>query len=161
MISPTKYIAGAGRVANILACACVIVMMLLSTADVIMRFFGKPIPGTYELVGFLGTLVVSFALAFTSIEKGHIAVEILVNRFPQRIQFAIESFSNLLGSLLFGLIAWQAFIYAADIRRSGEVSLTLQMPVFPFIYGIAAGCALLGLLLITDLVKSLRRTFAR
>lgn len=161
MISPTKYIAGAGRVFNVLACACIIAMMLLSTADVIMRFFGRPIPGTYELVGFFGTLMVSFALAFTSLEKGHIAVEILVSRFPQRIQFAVESFGNLLSCLLFGLIAWQAFIYAADIRRSGEVSLTLQMPVFPFIYGIAAGCALLSLILITDFFKSLRRTLAR
>jgi len=84
MLSPAKYLTRAGKAFNILACAAVIAMMLLSTADVVLRLFGKPIPGTYELVGFLGTVVVSFALAFTSIEKGHIAVEILVEKLPQR-----------------------------------------------------------------------------
>ncbi|HPJ97100.1 MAG: TRAP transporter small permease [Deltaproteobacteria bacterium] len=154
----SKYLARTGRGFNLLACAAVIIMMLLSTADVLLRLWGRPIPGTYELVGFLGTLVVAFALAFTSMEKGHIAVEILVERLPQRAQLAIDAFGNLMGMLLFGLIAYQAFIYALDIRKSGEVSLTLQLPPYPFILGIAAGCALLALLLMVDFAKSLQRT---
>ena len=158
MFSPTKYLTRAGKVFNILACVAVIAMMLLSTADVVLRIFGKPIPGTYELVGFLGTIVVSFALAFTSMEKGHIAVEILVERLPQRLQLAIEAFCNLMGALLFGVITYQAVLYALDFRKSGEVSLTLQMPVYPFLFGMAAGFGLLCLLLIADFIKSLRRT---
>jgi len=158
MLSPVKYLTRTGKAFNILACAAVIAMMLLSTADVVLRLFGKPIPGTYELVGFLGTVVVSFALAFTSIEKGHIAVEILVEKLPQRAQLAIEAFCNLLGALLFGVIAYQAILYALDFRKSGEVSATLQMPAYPFIFGIAIGCALLCLLLIADFIKSLQRT---
>lgn len=158
LISPTKYLTRAGNAFNILACAAVVVMMLLSTADVVLRLFGKPIPGAYELVGFLGTIVVSFALAFTSMEKGHIAVELLVERLPQRAQLAIEAFCNMIGALLFGVIAYQAILYALDIKKSGEVSLTLQMPAYPFIFGIAVGCALLCLLLIADFIKSLRRT---
>jgi len=155
---PVKYLEGAGRAFNILACIAVIAMMLLSTADVVMRLFGKPIPGTYELVGFLGTIVVSFALVFTSMEKGHIAVEILVEKLPQRAQLSIEAVCNLIGALLFGVIAYQAVLYALDMKQSGEVSLTLQMPPYPFIFGIAAGCALLCLLLVADFIKSVQRT---
>ena len=158
MLSPVKYLTRAGKAFNILACAAVIAMMLLSTADVVLRLFGKPIPGTYELVGFLGTVVVSFALAFTSMGKGHIAVEILVEKLPSRAQLAIEAFCNLIGALLFGVIAYQAILYALDFRKSGEVSATLQMPAYPFIFGIAIGCALLCLLLIADFIKSLQRT---
>ena len=158
MFNPTKYLTRAGRGFNLLSCAAVIAMMLLSTADGFFRLFGKTIPGTYELVGFLGTIVVSFALAFTSMEKGHIAVEILVEKLPQRAQLAIEGFCNLIGALLFGVIAYQAVLYALDIKKSGEVSLTLQMPPYPFIFGIAAGCALLCLLLVADFIKSVQRT---
>ena len=158
MLSPTTYLTRAGKAFNLLACAAVIAMMLLSTADVVLRLFGKPIPGTYELVGFLGTVVVSFALAFTSMGKGHIAVEILVEKLPSRAQLAIEAFCNLIGALLFGVIAYQAILYALDFRKSGEVSATLQMPAYPFIFGIAIGCALLCLLLIADFIKSLQRT---
>lgn len=155
---PIKYIEETGKGFNILACAAVVVMMLLSTADVILRLFGKPIPGTYELVGFLGAIVVSFALVFTSMEKGHIAVEILVEKLPQRAQLSIEAVCNLIGALLFGVIAYQAVLYALDMKQSGEVSLTLQMPPYPFIFGIAAGCALLCLLLVADFIKSVQRT---
>ncbi|MDD3249129.1 MAG: TRAP transporter small permease [Smithellaceae bacterium] len=158
MLSPVKYLTRAGRGFNLLSCAAVIAMMLLSTADVFLRLLGKPIPGAYELVGFLGTIVVSFALAFTSMEKGHIAVEILVEKLPQRAQLAIESLCNLIGALLFGVIARQAVLYALDIRKSGEVSPTLQIPPYPFILGIAAGCALLSLLLVADFIKSAQRT---
>ena len=161
MLSPTKYITRAGKGFNILACTAVIAMMLLSSADVVLRLFGKPIPGTYEMVGFLGTIIVSFALAFTSMEKGHIAVEILVDKLPQRAQFAIEAFTNFVSFLLFGLIAYQAYIYALDIKNSGEVSLTLQMPIYPFIFGMAVSFGLLCLLLIADFIKSLQRTVSR
>ncbi|MCJ7833659.1 MAG: TRAP transporter small permease [Deltaproteobacteria bacterium] len=159
MLSGARYIGQAGKGFNWIACAAVVVMMLLSTADVILRLFNKPIPGAYEIIGFLGTVIVSFALAFTSLEKGHIAVEILVEKLPERLQSAIESFNNLLGALFFGLISFQAVVYAIDIKRSGEVSLTIQMPIYPFIFGIAVGCGLLALLLMADLIKSLKRTF--
>jgi len=158
MLSPTKYLERAGKGFNVIACVAIIIMMLLSMADVVLRLFGKPIPGAYELVGFLGTIVVSFALGFTSLEKGHIAVELLFRKLPQRIQLAIETFTNFVSFLIFGLIAYQAFIYALDIRKSGEVSPTLQMPIYPFIYGIALGSGLLCLILIADSIKSMKRT---
>ncbi|MGB4221109.1 MAG: TRAP transporter small permease [Smithellaceae bacterium] len=158
MLSPTKYLARAGKAFNILACAAVVAMMLLSTADVVLRIFGRPIPGTYELVGFLGALVVSFALAFTSLEKGHIAVDILVEKLPLRYRLSIDAFCNLAGAFLFSMIGYQAFIYALDIKNSGEVSPTLHIPAYPFIFGISLGCTLLCLLLAADFVKSLRRT---
>ena len=161
MLRPIKYLTRAGKGFNVLACTAVIAMMLLSAADVVLRLFGKPIPGTYELIGFLGTIIVSFALGFTSMEKGHIAVEILVEKLPQRAQFAIEAFTNFVSFLVFGLIAYQAFIYTLDIKKSGEVSLTLQLPIYPFIFGMALGFALLCLLLIADFIKSLQRTVSK
>jgi TRAP-type C4-dicarboxylate transport system permease small subunit len=143
---------------NALAGAAVVVMMLLTCADVLLRLLRHPIPGTYELVGFLGTVIVAFALALTSLEKGHIAVEIFVERLPARIQAGVEALASLIGASLFGLLSWQSAIYAADMRQSGEVSVTLTMPIYPFIYGIAAGSALLVLVLIADGLRAAIRT---
>jgi TRAP-type C4-dicarboxylate transport system permease small subunit len=143
---------------NALAGAAVVVMMLLTCADVLLRLMRHPIPGTYELVGFLGTLIVSFALALTSLEKGHIAVEILMEKLPPRVQVGIETVTSLIGASLFGLLTWQSLIYAADMRQSGEVSVTLTMPIYPFIYGIAAGSAMLVLVLLADGLRAAIRT---
>lgn len=142
---------------NALAASAVILMMLLTCADVILRMFRRPIPGTYEIMGFLGTVVIAFALAYTSLEKGHIAVEILVGRLPRRIKAAVETFASLIGVSLFALLTWQSLAYAADLRDSGEVSVTLTMPIYPFILGIAAGSGLLCLVLLVESMRSAKR----
>ncbi|MCX5824136.1 MAG: TRAP transporter small permease, partial [Deltaproteobacteria bacterium] len=103
-------------------------------------------------------LIVSFALALTSLEKGHIAVEILMEKLPPRVQVGIETVTSLIGASLFGLLTWQSLIYAADMRQSGEVSVTLTMPIYPFIYGIAAGSAMLVLVLLADGLRAAIRT---
>lgn len=142
---------------NAVAGAAVVVMMLLTCADVVLRFFRHPVPGTYELVGFLGTMVISFSMAYTSLERGHIAVEIVVEKLPRRVRTAVEAAVALIGAALFALIAWQSASYAADLRHSGEVSVTLAMPIYPFIYGMAAGSALLTLVLLSEALRDAAR----
>jgi TRAP-type C4-dicarboxylate transport system permease small subunit len=143
---------------NALAGIAVVSMMLLTCADVTLRLFRRPVPGTYEIIGFLGTVVIAFSLAYTSLEKGHIAVELLVEKLPRRIRAGVESVTSLIGAALFALITWQSMAYAADLKHSGEVSVTLTMPIYPYIYGIAAGSGLLCLVLLVESVRSAIRT---
>jgi hypothetical protein len=51
------------------------------------------------------------------------------------------------------MLARQCLVYAADLKGFGEVSMTLQMPIYPFVYGIAAGCGLLTLVLAVRFLK--------
>ena len=139
----------------------IVAMMLLTCADVILRYFRRPIPGTYELVCFLGAVAVAFAMAHTSVERGHVAVSIVVRLFPKRIQDLIESITGSFGFAFFALIAWQSVIYANDLRAYGEVSLTLQLPFYPFVYGIGFSAAAVCLVLLADLFKSLMKVFGK
>ena len=141
--------------------AAIVAMMLLTCADVILRYFRRPIPGTYELVCFFGAVAVAFAMAHTSVERGHVAVSIVVQLFPKKIQDLIESITNSLGFVLFALIAWQSMIYANDLHAYGEVSLTLQLPFYPFVYGIGFSAAAVCLVLLSDLFKSLMKVFGK
>jgi len=134
--------------------AAIVCMMLLTCADIVLRLFRMPIPGTYELVCFLGAIAVAFAMAHTSNENGHVAVSLVVRLFPNRAQGVIEIFTNSFVLILFILIAWRSFSYAETIRVSGEVSLTLKLPFYPFIYGIALSAALVCLVKIVDIYKS-------
>jgi len=142
------------RILYWVAGVAIVVMMLLTCADVVLRYFRKPIPGTYELVCFLGAVAVAFAMAHTSVEKGHVAVSFVVSLFPRRIQGLIESITTSFGLFFFVLIAWQSVIYANDLRLSGEVSLTLELPFYPFVYGISFSAAIVCLILISDLFKN-------
>lgn len=142
---------------NWAAAASIVAMMLLTVADVVLRLFRMPIPGTYEMVGFLGAFIIAFSLAYTASEKGHITVDVLVQLFPRKVQAFLDAFNELAGAVFFGLIALAGMHAAGDIRNSGEVSLTLELPIHPILYGIAAGCALLALILLRDSLDSLRR----
>jgi len=142
---------------NWVSAASVIFIMLLTCADVVIRLFGSPIPGTYELVGYFGSVIISFGIARTSIERGHIAVNLLVDRLPQRAQTLIEGVGNIAAAVLFGALAWQSQLYARDLLETGDVSLTLGMPTWPFVLGLATGSGMLSLVLFLDALWQLKR----
>lgn len=140
---------------GIIAAWAIFVMMGLTCVDVFLRyFFRKPIPGTYEIVSFLGSVAVSFAMAHTLAQRGHVAVSLVVQLFPRRAQGVVEFIISIFGFILFGLIAWQSVLYALDCQRTGEVSLTLQLPFYPFIYGVAFGAGVLCLVLLVDFIDA-------
>ena len=149
-----KLIHALAKKMNWIAGAAIVAMMLLTCADVVLRYFRRPIPGTFELVCFLGSVSVSFAMAYTSIEKGHVSVSFIVGLFPSRLQRAIGCVTGALGLILFALIAWQSATYANDLYTSREVSLTLELPFYPFVYGIAFSALVVCLILLLDFIKN-------
>ncbi|MDD3619639.1 MAG: TRAP transporter small permease [Desulfobulbaceae bacterium] len=151
-----KNIIATAEKANWIAAAALILMMLLTTLDVVLRLFKNSIPGTYEIIGLLGAVVASFALGYTSVEKGHIAVDFLVMRFSPRVQALAGAVNALVAAVLFGLITWQSLLYAVDLMKKGQVTLTVQLPIYPFVFGIAAGCGLLALVLAVEFLHDIR-----
>lgn len=138
---------------NWVAAAAVAAMMVLTCMDIVLRLFRHPIPGTYEMVGFLGAVFAAFSLGYTSVNRGHIAVDFLVQKLPARAQSAVDAANAAICAVFFGMLARQCLIYAADLKGFGEVSMTLQMPIYPFVYGLAAGCGLLTLVLAVRFLK--------
>lgn len=151
-----KMVANLSEKLNWIAAAAVVFIMLLTVADVIGRVFNRPVPGTYELVSFVGALIISFALPYTSIEKGHIAVDFLMQKMPYRVRVTVNVLNALISMALFVLISWQSAVYGHNLKTSGEVSATLQLPVYPFLYGISLGCAMLALVLFIEFVSQLK-----
>ncbi len=142
---------------NWVAAGAVAFIMLLTTLDVVLRaFFNHPIPGTYEIVSLTSAMVIAFSLPYTTVKRGHIAVEFLVQRLPRRARVAVNIVNALLGLTLFALLAWQSTLYAVGLRRSGEVSATLQMPTYPFVCGVALGCCLLCVVLLAEAFSQLK-----
>jgi TRAP-type C4-dicarboxylate transport system permease small subunit len=139
---------------NRAAAGALMAMMVLVNANVILRPFGKPIWGTYEIVGFMGTLVLSLALIQTTYNQGHMAVEVLTRRLPRRIRSFIRGCNNLISMIVMILIAWQSLRYGTRVLYSGEVSATLRLPFYPFLYAIALSFGVAALVLLMLLVKS-------
>ena len=57
--------------------------------------------------------------------------------------------------IFFGLITWQIFVYALKVQQTGELSETLKIIFYPFVYSVSAGFAVLTLTLLFDFLNSL------
>jgi len=138
---------------NRTAAAVLVLMMLLVNANVILRPLGLPIWGAYEMVGFMGSVVLSFALIQTTYKRGHMAVEIIVSRLSPRAQSILSFFNRLTVFAIMSLVAWQSARFATRVMRNGEVSSTLKLPYHLFLYAIAAAFGIAAIIVLVDLLK--------
>jgi TRAP-type C4-dicarboxylate transport system permease small subunit len=148
-----KTIKGISRFLNAIAGISLTFLMLLTIADVILRGFKRPVPGTYEVVALAGAVVIGFSMPLTSWLRGHIFVDFFILKFSQKGRDIFNIATRCLVILLFFLIGWNMIKYAMDLQKSGEVSLTLQMPFYPVAYGVGVCCFVQCLVLVCDIVK--------
>ena len=133
-----KAVTGFSSLFNMVASASLVVMMLLTCADVFMRYlFNNPITGAYDLVSLMGAVLVSFAMPYTMLKKGHVAVEILIQSLSRGKQLIVETFTHLLGISLFLVLVRQAILLSWDMKAAGEVTPTLLLPFYPILYCMA------------------------
>ncbi|HVN98254.1 MAG TPA: TRAP transporter small permease [Syntrophorhabdaceae bacterium] len=128
-------------------------IMLLTVADVILRRFGHPIVGTYEIVGLGGAVVIGFAIPITSWLRGHIFVDFFYQRFSPAGRAVFNITTRVFSLALFVLIGYNLFLYAGELYKSGEVTLTRQLPFYPVAYGLGVCCFIEFLVLIGDVLK--------
>jgi TRAP-type C4-dicarboxylate transport system permease small subunit len=134
-----------------------LLLVLLATGNVTLRLFHIPFAGTYEIVSFLGALVTAGALGHTQRRKDHIMVDILTDRFPPLVKRILDAVSDGLASVLFGIASWQVYRWGQTLKENGELSETLQLKYYPFVYGVAAGFALLSLVLLLQMCRAVLR----
>ncbi len=132
-------------------------MMLLTCADVVARAAGRPFLGAVEGAGLLATLALALSLPYAHRERAHVGVEVLTMRLGRRARAGTEAATGVLAAGLFAVVAWRSGDYAAQMRASGEVSMTLQLPTYWIIYAIAASFAVLALVQFADVAGALRR----
>ena len=123
----SKILQTLNRLLTLVGGVALVAMILLTCANIFMRAVAAPIRGTFELMGFFGALVASLSLGYTQLHRGHIAVDVLIQRFPARIQQVLTSINSAVCALFFGLVAWQIAEKAAVLRETGEVTETLRI----------------------------------
>ena len=140
---------------TLLAGIALVAMMVLACANMVLRAVWVPVQGTFEMMGFLGAVVASFSLAFAQRQKSHIAVGMLLARFPAPVRRLADAATNLASCLFFLLAGWETWKWANFLVDTGEISATLGIVYYPFVFAAAAGCAALSFVLLVDTLKVL------
>jgi len=130
-----------------------VAMIAITGANIVLRQFGFPIRGTFELMGYFGAIVTALALGYTQVKRGHIAVDIVVLRFSESTRTVLHAVNHFICAVFFVIVTWQVFKYATTLRETGEVTETLQIIYYPFTYAVALGCLILAFTFLVDLLK--------
>ena len=141
----------------IIAAAAILGLTLLATANVALRVFKVPVSGAYEVVSFLGAVVIAGGLGYTQKRKHHIVVDILSGKYPPGLKLAVDRLSYAIMFLFFCIVSWQTMLYGRRLALSGEVSETLKMPFQSFVYIVALGFGVLALTILLDLFEMGRK----
>src|SRR5512139_592425 len=140
MAGQFKTLRFVSKLLNIIAGISVTLMMLLTVADVLLRAGGHPIIGTYEIVALLLAVVIGFGIPQVSLDRGHVYMEFLLQKFPKSGRNVMNTLTRVLCLILFAFIGVNLFSVGAAFRASGEVSPTIQLPFYPVAYGVGVCC---------------------
>jgi TRAP-type C4-dicarboxylate transport system permease small subunit len=132
-------------------------MMFLTVADVVGRYFlNRPITGTWELVGLFLVCAGTWGWGYCQLKKDHISVDIILARLPWRVQAILRSVAYLIGFAVFSLMCWQMLLTTIRyISLPGGVTMTLEIPYYPFMLALTISAGLLALTIFIDLLRSL------
>jgi TRAP-type C4-dicarboxylate transport system permease small subunit len=136
LVKALAFVAGVG----------LMLMVLITSADVILRKLNLSFPGAYDLVKIAAALTISAALPYTTAIKGHVAIEFFFHKLGRRGRIVVDTLMRLGGMAVFGLLGWGCVDYGNSLRKSGEVSMTLQLPMFWVPHLLAFSCALVVLI---------------
>jgi TRAP-type C4-dicarboxylate transport system permease small subunit len=138
---------------EIMAGAALVMVMLLSGADVIGRTFGRPIPGTYEIVSFAGGLVLGFAIPASAIGKVHVIVDMVIAKLTPGYRAALHFISRLLGAGLFCASGYALIMMGSKLRATGELTPVLQLPFYPVAYAMGFAFLVTTLILLLESIS--------
>jgi len=140
-----------------LAGVALVAMMVFTAGDVVLRSLGRPVAGSFEVIGWLSASAMALALGYVQLHRGHVAMTLVSSRLKGRAAALMDVVNGALALALFGLAAYHVVRYAGVLQDSGSLSETLKVIVYPWVYVLGLGFAGLALALLADLAQSLHR----
>ncbi len=119
-----------------IAAVAIASIVVLTVCDVVLRRFRMPIAYTYEVVVLLGAIAIGFSIAQTTLDKGHVLMDFVIDKVSARWRKALYIITRFLGTGMFAIFSWRMFLLGSNLRRAGEVTPILQIPLYPVAFSI-------------------------
>jgi TRAP-type C4-dicarboxylate transport system permease small subunit len=144
------------RVCAVISGGFILVMMLLTTADVILRYlFNSPLVGNYELQPMFLIGVVYLAASSVQARRAHISLDIVSSRLSQANQIMLQLFGDIVFLSFTAMIAWRFGLatWKAWVIQDYFMGL-VRFPLWPPYLIINLGAGLLSLRLIGGIITN-------
>ena len=81
----------------------------------------------------------------------------LVRKFPPKVQGLVDFVAGILSLCLFLVVSYEMFVYGRGLQASGEVSMTLELPVFWLVFFTALACLSLCPVFVWEIYQAFRK----
>ncbi|MBL8661968.1 MAG: TRAP transporter large permease subunit [Candidatus Odyssella sp.] len=150
------------RAFALLAVAGMLVISLLSTADVLMRFLlNRPIGGFNELAELAMAAIIAGCFPAVLASRRNLTVDFLEAVFSRRQKRILATVSGALGVVFMIVLTWRFAIHAQGLAQRDATTVTLLLPMAPFwwaVVGALAACipvqAIASLVHVRDVARS-------
>lgn len=139
-------------------------LMLISAFDVMGRYlFNHPIVGTIEFSKLMVGTMVLFSWGYLQRVRGHVRLDLIVNRLSPRVLSKIELSNSFLFLAIFGIIVWRTAMTGIEEWREG---IRITTPVFliasfPFQFLVSVMALFVCFELIIQLAEQIRQVTKR
>jgi TRAP-type C4-dicarboxylate transport system permease small subunit len=121
---------------GVIAGATLIFVMLLTVLDVILRYFGYPIIGVYDLVALGGAIVIGFTMPLAAEKRVHVYMEMALQTHSRTSKQILGLITRLIVFGISFLVAWNLVLLGMGFHQTGEVSLTIKIVYYPIAIGL-------------------------
>jgi TRAP-type C4-dicarboxylate transport system permease small subunit len=142
-----------GKFTDILAGIFITFIIVLTVCDVILRYFGVPILGTYEIVSMGGALIIGFSSFFTYWKKSHVRVDTFVNKYPKAVRHILHIITRVAILFMVGLTGLSLIVMGFDLLGTHEVTATLRVLYYPIVWALGVSFLMLSLAVVYDMMS--------
>ena len=132
--------------------------MLLTVLDVILRYFGYPIIGVYDLVALGGGIIIGFSMPLAAERKVHVFMEMALQANSRTAQRVLSLVTRLIVFGISFLVAWNLIRLGLGFRETGEVSLTIQIVYYPIAIGLGVCFFIQMLVILVEMLEGFSET---
>jgi TRAP-type C4-dicarboxylate transport system permease small subunit len=127
--APFSVLASLARVLAVVGGLLMLVVALISTASVLLRWITtSPIQGDFEIVSIGGGLAVFLCLPWAQARGANILVDSFTTRAPAWFNRGLDALWSLVYAGLCAVLAWRMTLGAQDSISSHTVSMVLGIP---------------------------------
>jgi len=136
-------------------------LMCLTVLNIVVRFFGKTVPGYYDIIVVMLVIPISIALVYASVQKAHVVIDIVISRFSIRSQLILQVFTSFIGLSLWVMILVASIGIIPEKIRTGEWSQVIGIPYLPFRLIWVFALFLFCVVLLIDTVNALKKVIEK
>jgi TRAP-type C4-dicarboxylate transport system permease small subunit len=147
----TKFI---NKITSEIASWTVFLMMMLAIVDVIGRYvFKNSIFGAQDITQLMMVVIVFCGFGIEAETDGNVRVEILYQKFSEKVKAVINILGMLVGGVAYSLVAYRLYLRAMNVFAKNNAStITLNISLAPFLLIAAVGCMLMVLQFLSNII---------